>query len=392
MSTLPGAVSHMALLYRVILGLFLSAFLVGGAPNANAQQGHYIVFEAPGADLTPGNFDGTYPAAINNFGAITGSYQTVDTVYHGFVRSALGKTITFDAPGADMTAGAANGTFVSAINDLGAVTGYILDANGTAHGFIRSPDGRMTSFDVPGQGGEGVIPIAINLEGGIVGYYTDTNVVFRGFLRHPDGSFATFAGPNACDASGADGCFGTGLSNINSLGLSAGGFEDNDGNFVHHGLLRSPDGKLKVFNDPSAGTGLYQGTGCPGCAMGLNQLGFVAGIYSDSNSVNHGFVRSPDGRFTTFDAPGAGTDAGEGTGCFSDCNTYINDVGSVVGTFIDSNFIYHGYLRAPNGRIVTVDPSNSTSTFVAGINDFGVVTGSYIDANNVYHGFIRLPF
>jgi hypothetical protein len=175
------------------------------------------------------------------------------------------------------------------------------------------------------------------------------------------------------------------------LGTVAGGFEDNSGNFVHHSFVRNAEGKLKVFDVPGAGTGSYQGTGCPGCNLGLNQFGAIAGIYSDANSVNHGYLRSPNGKITTFDAPGAGTDGFEGTGCFSDCPVSLNDWEAITGTYIDSNFVFHGYLRSPEGKFANVDPPGSVGTRPVGINDFAVITGYYLDANNVYHGFVRKP-
>ena len=81
-----------------------------------------------------------------------------------------------------------------------------------------------------------------------------------------------------------------------------------DTNVVAHGFLRTPDGKVTSFEAPGAGLGhgLDQGT----VAYSINDLGVIAGQYQDSNYVFHGFVRYPDGSFTKFDAPGAGTGAG----------------------------------------------------------------------------------
>jgi hypothetical protein len=155
--------------------------------------------------------------------------------------------------------------------------------------------------------------------------------------------------------------------------------------------VRDLDGGLKVFDVPGAGTGAYQGTGCPGCLLGFNQFGAIAGIWSDSNSVNHGFIRNPFGKITTFDAPGAGSGTEQGTGCFSDCPVSINDWGAVTGEYIDANNNYHGYLRSPEGKIVSFDPSGSVFTLPFSINDGGVITGYYADANFVYHGFLRFP-
>jgi hypothetical protein len=358
---------------------------------ALAQNPHIVSFDAPGADLNPGDYNGTYPSGINALGFIAGSYQSADTVYHGFLRSPDGQFTTFEAPGADTTAGSYNGTIPSNINNLGAITGSYYDVNGFSHGFLRSPDGSFTSFDVPGVGGFGTNPRGFNLEGAVVGFYTDSNYSFHAFLRSPDGTFTTWIGPDACTGNGSQGCYGSGATNINASGTIAGGFEDNSGNFVHHSFVRNAEGKLKSFDVPGAGTGSYQGTGCPGCNLGLNQMGAIAGIYSDANSVNHGFLRSRDGEFTTFDAPGAGTGSYQGTGCPSDCPVSLNDRGAVTGSYWDANYVSHGYLRSPEGKIVTVDPVGSTYTFPDSLNDWGAITGYYLDSSNVYHGFLRLP-
>jgi hypothetical protein len=202
---------------------------------------------------------------------------------------------------------------------------------------------------------------------------------------------ATWVGPNACNASGAEGCYGSSGSNINVFGIVTGGYNtDNTGNFVHHGLIRSPQGKLTTYDDPNAGTGNYQGTGCPGCAVGFNDWGVTAGVYIDGNSVQHGYVRNSDGKFATYDAPGAGDTAYAGTGCPSDCTTSLNNFGAITGTYIDANFTYHGYLRNPSGQISTIDPPGTIFTEPAGISDCGSVTGTHIDVNGVYHGFIAL--
>jgi hypothetical protein len=106
--------------------------------------------------------------------------------------------------------------------------------------------------------------------------------------------------------------------------------------------------------------------------------------------VNHGYLRSPDGTFTTFDAPGAGTGAYQGTGCSSDCPVSQNDWGAITGMYFDANYVLHGYVRRPDGRITTIDPSGSLFTWSSGINDEGAITGYFVDQNNVYRGFLRI--
>ena len=58
-----------------------------------------------------------------------------------------------------------------------------------------------------------------------------------------------------------------------------------------------------TFDAPGAGTGTFQGT----IPEDINPAGVITGVYSDANFVAHGFLRAPDGAFTTIDAPGAGT-------------------------------------------------------------------------------------
>ena len=372
--------------------LILSSVLATPARlAAHDASSKFITFDAVGADTTPQSYNGTVPASINNWGEITGTYYDVKGTGHAFLRSPWGNSTTVDLPGSQYTQ-------ASSINDLGVIAGLYYDAQGNEHGFLRSPGGKFTTLDIPGA--IYVNPLALNLEGVVVGNYQDSSYQFHAFLRFPGGKYVFYDGPGACSGGNPAGCYGSGASNINIYGMVAGGYEDNGGNFVHHELGRSPAGKLFVFDAPGAGNGPYQGTGCPGCSLGINQSGAIAGTFIDLNYVSHGYLRSPEGHVTTFDAPGTGTAANEGTGCPSDCPVRLNDAGSVVGTYIDANYVFHGFLRSPRGRVITFDaPGAGTGSYQGtacqfcglGINDAGAITGSYIDANNVYHGFLRIP-
>jgi hypothetical protein len=78
---------------------------------------------------------------------------------------------------------------------------------------------------------------------------------------------------------------------------------------VYHGFLRAPDGTFTTFDAPGAGTGAYQGT----FAISINPAGAITGYYTDASNVDHGFLRARDGTITTFEAPGSGTGAYQGT-------------------------------------------------------------------------------
>jgi hypothetical protein len=330
---------------------------------------------------------------LNNFGAVTGYYLDANNVYHGFLRSPEGEFTTFDSPGADTKAGDFNGTLPNAINDAGAITGAYYDANSVGHGFLRTPEGRFVTFDPSGS--QFTNPVAINLEGAVVGYYLNQNGVYNAFLRRPDGTFATWNGPAGCDTSPATGCFGSAAFNINAVGTAVGGSQDNSGNFVDDGLIRIPDGALQYYNVPDAGTGLDQGTNCPGCSVGLNLLGAIAGYYIDTNYVVHVYLRSPTGGFTTFLPLGAGP---QGVNCYADCPIGLNDWGGITGIYLDANNVYHGFLRTPAATLTTFDAPGADKTagslhgtFPYSVNNAGIISGYYLDANNVSHGFVRFP-
>jgi hypothetical protein len=252
---------------------------------------------------------------------------------------------------------------------------------------LRNRTGAFTTFDVPG-GPLSTIPVALNLEGSVVGSVLDANSVWHGFVRGSDGSFTTIDGPSACNSTWFDNCAGTGALSINAFGEISGSYSDN--NVVFHGLVLSPKGVLTTLDAPGAGTTSGQGTSCPDCSAPLNQFGVIAGYYTDGSDVVHGFLRSPAGKITTFDAPaGAGS---QGFGCWQECPLGLNDSGEVTGVYADASGVYHGFLRSPWGKITTFDaPGAANGTLPVSINDRGAIAGFYLDANNVYHAFLRLP-
>ena len=56
--------------------------------------------------------------------------------------------VGFVAPGAGT--GPYQGTFVAGIYVEGALAGWYVDAQGVPHGFLRTKDGDITTFDAPG--------------------------------------------------------------------------------------------------------------------------------------------------------------------------------------------------------------------------------------------------
>src|SRR5579872_4703863 len=92
--------------------------------------------------------------------------------------------------------------------------------------------------------------------------------------------------------------------------------------------------KITTFDAPGAGTAAGQGT----FGLGMTPLMAIEGFYVDANNAMHGFLRAPNGAITTFDPPGAGTGAGQGTVPES-----INPAGAITGYFIDNTGLSHSF-------------------------------------------------
>jgi hypothetical protein len=367
-----------------MIGLFASI------PNLHAQESEarIVAFDVPGAGT--GAYQGTgcfgCTFSINTSGTVVGTYVDANNVYHGFLRAPGGTVTTFEAPGANTTL---YGTMAQSINDAGLVTGAYYDANGVGHGFLRTAEGVFTSFDAPGAV-NGTTPLYINRNGDVVGYALDVNLLFHAFQRLADGKILVFVGPGSCTSGTPAGCYGNEASYIDPFGFAVGNFEDDSVNLVGHGMIRNPDGRITVFNAPQAGSGAGQGTGCPGCNFGVNRWGAIAGTYTDANYVTHGFLRGPEGKFITIDAPGAGTGVYQGTGCPSDCPVDLNDSGVLTGSYYDANYVQHGFARSPSGALVSFDPPGSAGTQPESINNAGTIVGYYQDSTGAYHGFLRV--
>jgi hypothetical protein len=69
------------------------------------------------------------------------------------------------------------------MNDAGAIVGvYFVGTDGHAHGFVRAPDGTITTVDVPGA--SETRPVGINSSGQIVGTSYDGRMSYA-FIRTP---------------------------------------------------------------------------------------------------------------------------------------------------------------------------------------------------------------
>jgi probable HAF family extracellular repeat protein len=195
------------------------------------DDGHYQTFivtlpNAMGA-LTFPDCNG-----INKHGDTVGSiYDAGFNNNHGWIRSRAGVVTQLDYPGAINTE-------ATGIDDAGDVVGFYEDASFNDHGFMYS-NGIYTTIDYPG--GVGTNLFGINNKHEIVGSYT-----------------------TSCAVAGT------------AKALCAG--------FTDHGFLRKSDGTTFLTIDvtlPNMETN---------SARGINDCGWIVGIYTDANGHNQGFL------------------------------------------------------------------------------------------------------
>ncbi|HEY3637411.1 MAG TPA: hypothetical protein VGK90_04605, partial [Rhizomicrobium sp.] len=134
------------------------------------------------------------------------------------------------------------GTGAYAINDSGTVTGDYGYTSEQAHGFLRTPDGTITTFDPPDS--TSTLPMGINSAGSIVGLYYGGSSG-SGFIRSPDGTFTAFGVPDAL----------TYPRSINLKGEVTGFYEGSDG---VQAFVRSAKGKItKIIPTGSTETSTF---------------------------------------------------------------------------------------------------------------------------------------
>lgn len=113
--------------------------------------------------------------------------------------------------------------------------------------------------------------------------------------------------------------------------------------------------------------------------LARNNSGVTVGFYSTQGStsnISKGFILQGS-TFTSFAHPNAvwGTQM-----------TGINKYKSVVGWYLDSGEIAHGFKRYSNGGLAAINYPGAQSTYAIGINDSGTIVGFYTNPDE--HGFI----
>ena len=193
---------------------------------------------------------------------------------------------------------------------------------------------------------------------------------YAGNTRSPDGGkivgFTLIDGVfRRHDFPGSVNTFFYGLDNT---GKAVGHYKDADG--LYHGVILE-DGELHRYDFPGAAeTNIY----------GISdETGALSGNAVDAEGVSHAF--SGDLKITF---PGAVQTYGD----------FVNAAGAVVGSYIDTDGMFHGFIRNPDGSFNTIDlpkTPNLSYLFVNTITDLGVIGFRAKAVNDILRSYILLP-
>src|ERR1700691_1975787 len=102
-------------------------------------------------------------------------------------------------------------------------------------------------------------------------------------------------------------------------------------------------------------------------ALGINKAGVIVGYYVDTSLVSHGFGRLPNGTFEKLDYPGSVE-----TLLFG-----VNNSNQVVGFYSDTDTLDQGFLFTSPDHFTPIDYPGSDMTTAYGINNSGQIVGAW---------------
>ena len=392
--------------------------IYGYSDSTGAMTGNFIdasgvrrgfsgdeIIEYPGATETYADF-------VSGLDNIVGSYVDTKGIFHAYLRGPGGSFATLDIPavsnleyfflhginnaliavGRAKAAGDVPRTYAGNpvglqelkfpgsvstegwnVNQDNSIVGHYDAADGRRHGFIARPK------EGTPQARPGVVPPALN--------YTFESIDVPGveFLAVTASSdFEDYAGNMRSADSEKDvgftlingvfttydfpGSQGTYFYALGNDGTAAGHYQDSDG--LYHGVILE-NGELRQYDFPGAvQTEIY----------GLSDsTGALTGNYIDASGVRRGF--SGD---TIVERPGA-------TQTYAD---FVSWTGNVVGSYVDTEGVYHAYMRSPVGRFLSIDLPNATNLeyfFLHGLNNARAVVGRAKAVGDVPRTYVGSP-
>ncbi len=316
------------------------------------------IIEFPGASETYADF-------VNSSGGMVGSYVDAEGVYHPYVRTPNGRFTSIDLPRAAFL----EYFFVHGINDARVVVARTKPIDDVPQTYVGTFQEGLKEFKVPGSvSTEGW---NINQDGSIVGYYDSEDGRRHGFIAKPMDQDSGQPVPTPAELNyvfesiDVPGVEFLELTASSDFGDYAGNTKSADGQkTVAFTLI---DGVFKTYDFPGSKNTYFYALGNDGRA---------AGHYEDSDGMFHGVVLL-NGMLRQFDFPGS-------------VQTFLYGIsdatGALTGNFIDASGVRRGF----SGRRIVAFPG-APETYADFVNASGRMVGSYVDAEGVYHPYALTP-
>ena len=257
---------------------------------------------------------------------------------------------TIEVPGVDFLE-------VTASNDFGDYAGNTRSPDGEKTIGFTLIDGVFTTYDFPGS--VSTFFYAFDNAGKAAGHYKDIDGLYHGVIME-DGELTQYDFPGAAE------------THIYGLSDETGALS---GNIVDEtGVTRGFSGDMPIAFPGAVTT----------YADFVNAAGAVVGSYVDADGRPHGFIRNPDGSFTTIDVPEVPNLQ------FLFVNT-ITDFGVVAFRAKAVNDILRSYILLPDGILYEVQLPGSVNTVVRNVNQDGSIIGYYDLTDRRRYGFVGRP-
>jgi len=245
---------------------------------------------------------------------------------------------------------------------VASIAGYYVDSQGTVRAFKRDPGTTFVPINISGAIEARAFDINNVGLGTVVGTVIDGSGQ-RAFLW--DGSTVSFPGnpppPN-----------GLGVNDNGNPPMIVGYFSDQAGK--QHGFTLPPGlgGPINVFNNLSTQT------------FGINNTRRMVGTLQESSGEFHAFYLSgPDiASAQRITIQGASRSDAYGLNNAGD-PAQVRHVGTYTMGGVD-----HGFVHTQSRGVETFDFPGAQHTRAFGINDVGEIVGEYVDSNGRTHGFL----
>ncbi len=258
---------------------------------------------------------------------------------------------TVNLPGVDFLA-------LTASSDFGDYAGYTRSADNGKEIAFTLIDGVFTTYDFPDS--QKTHFFALGNNGVAAGHYQGTDGLYHGVVLDENGELKQYDFPGAVQT------FIFGISD--ETGVLSGNIVDASGIFhaFSGDLIITFPGAVATYGDF------------------VNAAGAVVGSYIDVDGMFHGFIRNPDGSFSTIDLPEMLNLE------YLFVNT-ITDAGVIGFRAKVVNDLLRSYILLPSGILHEVRLPGSVITVVRNVNQDGSIVGFYDTADGRVHGFVGIP-